>query len=119
MPLVLKFRKKVSLANVESANEYLQLHGLSISPHTPELQPSRIEEFYARDILRAAKLPTLSTTQVARQLLAISSADRINPVILVLTNNGLIVADGYHRLCAARLLSERARVKAALVDLRK
>lgn len=116
---MIQFKDEVTDGNVEAAAEFLSLtmpaaHARSIA-HA--FKSEELQEFYARDVLRAAGLEALPSERVTNQLFAMHEGDKLNPVLLVVDEQTgkVIVADGYHRLSAARLLSEKARVKAAVV----
>ncbi|MBW4033789.1 MAG: hypothetical protein HIU88_14200 [Acidobacteria bacterium] len=74
----------------------------------------------AKDILRAARLPLLALDDpyVAGDLKRIRAGKKLSPVLLVrgdLNGAPLLIADGYHRVCASYHLSEDADVSAQLV----
>src|ERR1700682_5733231 len=62
----------------------------------------------AKDILRASELPLLSkeNMHVRENLQKVKKGDKMSPVLLVRHNSKLIIADGYHRICAIYYLSE-------------
>lgn len=71
----------------------------------------------AKDILRAASLPLLSAddSEVAAVLEKIRDKRPVSPILLARSPLGhLIVADGYHRVCAAYHLSDDTEVHAHL-----
>jgi len=61
----------------------------------------------AKDLLRAAQLPLLGRTDeyVMPELVKIATGVRLSPVLYLRGNNArhAIIADGYHRICAAHL----------------
>ena len=74
----------------------------------------------AKDILRAARLPLLALDDpyVAGDLKQIRAGKKLSPVLLVrgdLNGAPLLIADGYHRVCASYHVSEDADVSAQLV----
>lgn len=77
----------------------------------------------AKDILRAARLPLLGTDNphVRSDLHKIARGERLSPVLLVrgaaATGVPLLVADGYHRVCASYHTSENTSIPALLVPL--
>lgn len=78
----------------------------------------------AKDILRAARLPLLPVDDpyVATDLKRIRKGKRLSPVLLVrgdLNGLPLIIADGYHRVCAAYHLSQDSDVSAQIVGLER
>lgn len=71
----------------------------------------------AKDILRASGLPLLppDNVHVKRDLWKIRHNGQLSPVILVqgvLGTHPLIIADGYHRVCAAYHHNENADIPA-------
>jgi hypothetical protein len=77
----------------------------------------------AKDVLRASALPLLppDNPHVAKDLAKVSRGERLSPVLLVRGSGAqsvpLIVADGYHRICASHHLDEDADIPCRLVDL--
>jgi len=76
----------------------------------------------AKDLLRASRLPLLPTDNphVAADLRKVSGGERLSPVLLVRGQGekglALLVADGYHRICASYHLDEDADIPCRLVD---
>jgi hypothetical protein len=70
----------------------------------------------AKDILRASQLPELPVTNVhvRKDLHKISDGAQLSPVLLV-ADRPLIIADGYHRVCAVYHLDEDAVIPCRLV----
>ncbi len=71
----------------------------------------------AKDILRASELPLLSkeNIHVQQNLRKVRKGEKMSPVLLVRHNAKLIVADGYHRLCAIYYLSENEDIPCRVV----
>ncbi len=71
------------------------------------LRPTAVVTFKAKDILRAAGLPLLGTDNphVASDLAKIAKGKKLSPVLLIRgqlpAGQPLVVADGYHRVCAS------------------
>jgi hypothetical protein len=76
----------------------------------------------AKDLLRASNLALLGTdnAHVAKDLNKVQSGERLSPVLLVRGNAAknipLIVADGYHRICASYHLDENADIPCRIVS---
>ena len=74
----------------------------------------------AKDLLRASRLELLPETdpEVRADLKKVARGEKLSPVLLVRAGNGapLIVADGYHRICASYHLDENAAIRCRLVD---
>jgi len=77
----------------------------------------------AKDLLRASRLTLLPRVNphVAADLKKVSGGERLSPVLLVRgqAKKGLplLVADGYHRICASYHLDEDADIPCRLVEL--
>jgi hypothetical protein len=102
-----------------SASSYLSLlvGPASAAKLTKALQKSRsLDHFAAKDILRAAALPLLSSDdpEVAEDLAKVSSGEKLSPVLLV-EGIPLWIADGYHRVCASYHLDEKSAVPCRIV----
>ena len=88
-----------------------------------QLKSARGSERKAKDLLRASGLAFLPADDrhVMSDLAKIHSGKLLSPVLLVrgraAAGIALIVADGYHRICAVRHLDEDATVPCRIVDL--
>lgn len=77
----------------------------------------------AKDLLRASRLPLLAPDNfhVAKDLKKVTGGKLLSPVLLVRgmlrPQIPLIVADGYHRICAGYQLDEDADIPCRIVDL--
>jgi hypothetical protein len=77
----------------------------------------------AKDLLRASRLPVLAPDNfhVARDLNKVAEGTLLSPALLVRgilrTDSPLIVADGYHRICASYHLDEDADIPCRIADL--
>ncbi|MGZ5035828.1 MAG: hypothetical protein ACXWG1_02685 [Usitatibacter sp.] len=71
-------------------------------------------KFKARDILRASGLPLLaaSDSHVSKDRRKIAARAPLSPLLLVRALDGerVIIADGYHRLCAVYAVDEDAEI---------
>ncbi|MEV7184496.1 hypothetical protein [Kitasatospora sp. NPDC093102] len=69
----------------------------------------------AKDILRASGLPLLpkENVHVAENIDKVRQGKKLSPVLLV-RGQPLIIADGYHRVCAIYYLSEDLEVPSRL-----
>ena len=76
----------------------------------------------AKDILRAAELALLPTTNphVKADLDKIHAAKRLSPILLVrgdaIGGAPLQIADGYHRVCASYVTDENTDIPCRLVS---
>ena len=73
----------------------------------------------AKDILRASQLCMLPDTNihVKENLKKVKKGNKLSPLLLVRHNYKLIIADGYHRMCAAFYLSEDLKIPCRLVSV--
>jgi hypothetical protein len=77
----------------------------------------------AKDLIRASSLPLLpaDNPHVAKDLKRVAKGERLSPVLLVRGRAAdgvpLIVADGYHRICASYHLDEDADIPCRIADL--
>lgn len=71
----------------------------------------------AKDILRASSLPLLpqDNIHVKQNLKKVKKGNKLSPILLVRKDNKLIIADGYHRICATYYLSEDLEIPCRLV----
>ena len=79
-----------------------------------KLKAAAISHYKAKDIFRASSLSLLgiSNLHVRRDVKKINSAKSLSPLLLVRdeTNGKVIIADGYHRLCAVYRFDEDALI---------
>lgn len=77
----------------------------------------------AKDLLRASALPLLTEENfhVAADLKKVRRGQLLSPVLVVrgnaVTGAPLVVADGYHRICASYHIDENADIPCRLVGL--
>jgi hypothetical protein len=75
-----------------------------------------------KDLLRAAALPLLSEDDphVAEDLKDIKKGKPLAPVLLIrgdlASGHSLVIADGYHRICASYIVDEGSMIPCRLVD---
>lgn len=84
-----------------------------------KLKRAPISEFKAKDIFRASGLSLLGTnnSHVAKDQQKIESGRKLSPLLLVRdsANGKVIIADGYHRLCAVYANNEDAVIPCRIV----
>ena len=79
--------------------------------------------YKAKDLLRASGLTLLDQTNkhVASDLDKVTRGDKLSPILLVRgrfpKNRDLVVADGYHRICASYWLNEDSHIPCRIVDV--
>lgn len=71
----------------------------------------------AKDIFRASGLPLLpkNNVHVKKNLERFKEQKKMSPILLVRGTEKLIIADGYHRMCASYYLTEDLEVACRLV----
>lgn len=78
--------------------------------------------YQAKDLLRASGLSLLLKTNahVGRDLEKVKHGHRLSPVLLVRgkfqKGRSLIVADGYHRICASYWINENSSIPCRIID---
>jgi len=79
-----------------------------------KLERAEMTEFYAKDIFRASMLSLLgiSNYHVEKNRTKIILRERLSPLLLYRDerNGKLVIADGYHRLCAVYTFDEDALI---------
>ena len=104
-----------------AAASYLTLHfnDKKVAQLIDGLIKAPLASFKAKDIFRASGLSLLgvSNSHVARNLKKVKKGELLSPLLLVRRADGkeLIVADGYHRLCAMYKLDEDVYVPCKIV----
>lgn len=108
-------------ANYPAAISYLSLVFPSKRARAlvKELKEADVTTFKSKDIFRASQLSQLgiSNYHVERDLKKIRTGKRISPILLVRVPAiaRVVVADGYHRLCAVYALDEDALIPCKIV----
>jgi hypothetical protein len=86
------------------------------------LEKAPTTTYEVKDILRASSLPLLEkdNQHVAEDLDKVSKGQKLSPILLVrgrfMKNRDLVVADGYHRICASYWLGENSPIPCRIVD---
>ena len=117
----IKWRSKPQKHDYPAAQSYLSLTlGRQAAKNAAdELERAEMSEFAAKDIFRASKLSLLgvSNSHVEKDRAKIIRHEKLSPLLLFRDkNNGmLIIADGYHRLCAVYTFDEDAMIPCKIV----
>ena len=84
-----------------------------------ELRKAELTEFKAKDIFRASQLSLLgvSNSHVERDRRKIKKGVPLSPLLLVrdAAHRGVVIADGYHRLCAVYEFEENCWIRCKIV----
>jgi len=87
--------------------------------YVERLKAAKIETFKAKDIFRASGLSLLgvSNGHVAKDKAKIEAGKKLSPLLLVRdpVQGKVIIADGYHRLCAVYSYDEDAVIPCKIV----
>lgn len=87
-----------------------------------KLKAAPISHGKAKDLSRASRLPLMprEDVEVMRVLKKVRKGEMLSPVLLVRGDLAqgvpLIVADGYHRICASYHISDDAEIPFRIVD---
>ena len=73
-----------------------------------ELRNAPIKYFKAKDIFRASGLSLLgvSNSHIKKNIKKINKGVKLSPILLLRKDGKVIIADGYHRLCAVYTFNE-------------
>ena len=84
-----------------------------------KLRKAEVLRFKAKDIFRASGLPLLGTnsSHVKADQKRIVAGKKLSPLLLVrqASSGKVIIADGYHRMCAVYSLDEDASIPCKIV----
>jgi hypothetical protein len=106
-----------------AARDYLTLlfSDSDVASLVERLRSGSLTSRKAKDVLRASRLELLPPTDpsVVKDLEKVVQGRKLSPVLMVRVGRGkpLIVADGYHRICASYHLDENAEIPCRIVDL--
>lgn len=84
-----------------------------------ELKKAKVVQHPAKDLFRASRLPLLdlSNSHVEKDKSRIDAGEKLSPLLLYRDrrNGRLVIADGYHRLCAVYHFDEDAMIPCKIV----
>jgi hypothetical protein len=107
--------------NYPAAESYLSLiyDDKTASAFVSKLKTAPVSTFAAKDIFRASGLSLLgiSNSQVEKDREKIKDGKPLSPILLVRDgrNGKVIIADGYHRMCAVYSFDEDALIPVRIV----
>ena len=121
----LEWAEKGEAKDFDAAEKYLSLlcSHANAAGLVKSLRNAKLVEHAAKDLLRAAHLPLLPSDEshVSEDLKRIQKGKPLAPVLLVrgdiASGLPLIVADGYHRICAVCYFDESAPVPCRIADI--
>jgi hypothetical protein len=109
-----KWLKQPEEQDYPGARSYMSLlyDERTAAKYVKKLKRAPITEFKAKDIFRASGLPLLglNNTHVEKDRKRIQAGRALSPLLLIRdsANGKVIIADGYHRLCAVYSYNEDA-----------
>jgi hypothetical protein len=107
--------------NYPAAESYLTLlhRPKEAARFVAELRRARVRQFKAKDIFRASRLSLLGVSNLhcERDRQKIQARKPLSPILLVrdARNGWVVIADGYHRLCAVYSFDEDALIPCKIV----
>ncbi len=116
-----KWLSKPEKHDYPAAESYLTLlyDEETAARYAKALADAPMASFKAKDIFRASELPLLGATNshVRKNQKKIAAGKRLSPLLLVRDpeQGKLIIADGYHRMCAVYSFDEDTSVPCKLV----
>lgn len=113
------FKKNPEKHDFPAAKDYLELlyDESKAAELIKKLNDSKTIYKKCKDIFRASELPLLppGNKYVREDLQKIKKGVKLSPILLVRGNNKLIIADGYHRMCASYSLNEDLEMPCRLI----
>src|ERR1700739_304588 len=112
--LEIKWLREPEEHDYPAAKSYLMLlyNDLTAAGHVEKLRRARMVKFKAKDIFRASRLSLLgiSNYHVKKDRRKIKGGEFLSPLLLIRDdkNGKVVIADGYHRLCAVYSFDEDA-----------
>ena len=112
---------RVEAHDFPAARSYLALiyDRKRVSNMIARLKGAPVVQFKAKDIFRASRLPLLgvSNSHVEKDRVRIRRGQGLAPLLLVRDepNGTVVIADGYHRLCAVYEVDEDAVISCRIV----
>jgi hypothetical protein len=117
----IKWLRKPEPHDYPAAKSYLSLvfDDSKVVASVDALKRAPVTKFKAKDIFRASRLSLLgvSNYHVKKDRRKIKAGEALSPLLLVRdTGNGkVVIADGYHRLCAVYSFDEDAVIPCKIV----
>ena len=104
-----------------AAASYLNLifDNLTVKKIVKKLKNAKMTTFKAKDIFRASELSLLgvSNSHVEKNQEKMKSGEKMSPILLVRYAGKVIIADGYHRMCAVYSFSEDTSIPCQIVSV--
>ena len=119
--LTIKWQDSPAKHDYTAAESYLSLlhPDEAVARSIKALRDAPMSQFKSKDLLRASSLSAMgvSNSHVQRDRAKIHEGKSLSPILLIRdsSNSKLIIADGYHRLCAVYSLDEDANIPCKIV----
>jgi hypothetical protein len=116
-----KWLKEPEEHDYPAAESYLSLiyHKSAVTHLVESLKQTEVTTFKAKDIFRASKLSLLgvSNLHVKKNKQKIQKGIALSPLLLVTdqVNGKVVIADGYHRMCAIYSYDEDVSIPCKIV----
>src|ERR1700738_2414554 len=116
-----RWRSEPEKHDYPAAESYLTLleDEETAAKYAKALSRAPMTSFYAKDIFRASELPLLGSnnSHVRKNQKKIADGKELSPLLLVRdsSNGKVIIADGYHRMCAVYTFDEDTSVPCKIV----
>jgi len=120
-PKKITWLSDVEVHDYPAAESYLSLlyNEEQVAKMSSQLKRAPIVQFKAKDIFRASRLSLLgvSNFHVDKDWEKIRKGQSLSPLLLVrdASNGKVVIADGYHRLCAVYGIDEDALIPCKII----
>ena len=120
-PLIIEWLAKPEPHDYTAAASYLSLimDDRSVTQAVTKLKRAAMTQFKAKDIFRASSLQLLplSNSHVKKDEKKILAGEHLSPILLVRdrSTGRVVIADGYHRMCAVYAFDEDASIPCKIV----
>ncbi|HXB01674.1 MAG TPA: hypothetical protein VNV15_02515 [Opitutaceae bacterium] len=120
-PKKITWLSDVEVHDYPAAESYLSLlyNEEQVAKMSSQLKRAPIVQFKAKDIFRASRLSLLgvSNSHVDKDWEKIRKGQSLSPLLLVrdASNGKVVIADGYHRLCAVYGIDEDALIPCKII----
>jgi disulfide oxidoreductase YuzD len=120
-PVKMRWLEEVAKHDYAAAESYLGLLYTKdqVRSMMAKLRKARVKEFKAKDIFRASRLPLLGAgnSHVQEDEDKIKNGTGLSPLLLVRDQpiGRVVIADGYHRLCAIYVFNEDAVIRCQII----
>jgi hypothetical protein len=119
--VTIKWLREPEEHDYPAAQSYLTLiyDDPTVAKYVKQLRKAPVSGFKAKDIFRASGLSLLgiSNSHVDKDRKKINAGDKLSPLLLVRDpqNGNVVIADGYHRMCAVYSFDEDAVIPCKIV----